>query len=36
MAGKGSHQRPAKVPKKQFEANWDKIFGKKPKKNDKK
>lgn len=36
---KGSNQRPSKVPKKQYEENWDKIFGKKknekPKKTDK-
>lgn len=25
--GKGSKQRPLKVPRKQFEDNWDKIFG---------
>lgn len=24
--GKGSKQRPCKVPKKQFDDNWDKIF----------
>ena len=26
---KGSGRRPAKVPRKQFEDNWDKVFGKK-------
>lgn len=26
--GKGDRQRPLTVPKEQFEANWDKIFGK--------
>jgi hypothetical protein len=25
--GKGDSQRPAKVDRKQFEDNWDKIFG---------
>ena len=25
--GKGSKQRPLKIPRKQFEENWDKIFG---------
>lgn len=33
--GKGSNQRPRKVPTKQYDDNWDKIFGKK-KKNEKK
>jgi hypothetical protein len=28
---KGSNQRPSKVPKKQFDENWDNIFGKKEK-----
>ncbi len=32
---KGSNQRPRKVPKKQYDKNWDRIFGKK-KKNEKK
>jgi len=36
MAGKGSHRRPVQVPKKQVDENWDKIFGKKKKKNEKK
>lgn len=27
--GKGSKPRPLSVPKKQFDSNWDKIFGKK-------
>ena len=32
--GKGSKPRPLSVPRKQFEDNWDKIFGKKlPKKS---
>ena len=37
--GKGSSPRPYSVNKKQFDDNWDKIFGKKEKKdlpNDKK
>lgn len=29
MAGKGSKRRPVQVPKKQFDNNWDRIFGKK-------
>jgi len=33
--GKGSYRRPLKVPKKQYDENWDRIFGKK-KKNEKK
>jgi hypothetical protein len=28
MAGKGDKQRPLSVPRKQFDDNWDKIFGK--------
>lgn len=28
MSGKGSKPRPLSVPKKQFEENWDRIFGK--------
>ena len=32
MSGKGSKPRPLSVPRKQFESNWDKIFGKKAKK----
>lgn len=30
---KGSLQRPAKVPKKQVDENWEKAFGKKEKKD---
>jgi len=26
---KGSNQRPIKVPKEQYEKNWERIFGKK-------
>jgi len=33
---KGSTQRPLGVPKKKFDENWDRIFGKNKKKNDKK
>ena len=33
--GKGSNRRPRKVPKKQYDENWDRIFDKK-KKNEKK
>jgi hypothetical protein len=29
MAGKGDTQRPASVPKKTFDENWDRIFKKK-------
>jgi len=29
MAGKGSKPRPLSVPRKQFDDNWDRIFGKK-------
>ena len=29
MSGKGSRPRPYSVDRKTFEANWDKIFGKK-------
>lgn len=25
--GKGSTQRPAQIPKSEFDANWDRIFG---------
>lgn len=32
MSGKGSKPRPLSVPKKQFDNNWDRIFGKKAKK----
>jgi hypothetical protein len=31
MSGKGSGRRPAQVPEKQQEDNWQRIFGKKPK-----
>lgn len=31
--GKGSKPRPLSVPRNQFEDNWDRIFGKKPKKS---
>jgi hypothetical protein len=30
--GKGSKQRPGSIPKKQFDDNWEKIFGKKEQK----
>lgn len=33
MSGKGSKQRPISVPKKQFDDNWEKAFGKKEKKS---
>jgi len=36
MAGKGSHRRPASVPRKDIDEAWDKIFGKKVKKDTKK
>ena len=29
--GKGSKPRPLSVPRKKFDENWDRIFGKKPK-----
>lgn len=29
MSGKGSSPRPFSVPRKKFDENWDKIFGKK-------
>jgi hypothetical protein len=29
MSGKGDSRRPVKVPQKQVDDNWDKIFGKK-------
>ena len=29
MAGKGSKPRPLSIPRKQFDDNWDRIFGKK-------
>lgn len=28
MAGKGSQPRPLSIPRKQFDDNWEKIFGK--------
>ena len=31
MSGKGSKPRPLSVPRKQFDDNWDNIFGKKEK-----
>jgi hypothetical protein len=31
MSGKGSKPRPLSVPRKTFEDNWDRIFGKKEK-----
>jgi hypothetical protein len=33
--GKGSAPRPFEIPKDQFRDNWDAIFGKKDKKDDK-
>lgn len=30
MSGKGSRQRPLSVDRKTFDANWDRIFKKKP------
>lgn len=33
--GKGSAPRPFSVPRKEFENNWDKIFGKKEEKDSK-
>jgi len=33
--GKGSKPRPLSVPRKKFDENWDRIFGKKPKKRTK-
>lgn len=32
-AGKGSAQRPSQISQKQFNDNWDQIFGKKDKKH---
>jgi len=29
MSGKGSKPRPLSIPRKQFENNWERIFGKK-------
>ena len=31
MSGKGSKPRPLSVSRKQFDDNWERIFGKKPK-----
>ncbi len=36
MSGKGSNPRPFSVDRKTFESNWNKIFGKKTKKNSQK
>ena len=35
MAGKGSKPRPLSIPRKQFDDNWDRIFGKKKSERDK-
>lgn len=35
MSGKGSRPRPLSVPRKVYENNWDRIFHKKPIKQDK-
>ena len=35
MNGKGSDQRPRQIDKKVFEDNWDRIFGKKDDKKEK-
>lgn len=32
MSGKGSKPRPLSVPRKQFDDNWERIFGKKKEK----
>lgn len=32
--GKGSKPRPLSIPQKQFDKNWEQIFGKKSKKKD--
>lgn len=34
--GKGSKQRPLSVPRKQFDENWERIFGKKKKEDQRK
>jgi hypothetical protein len=34
MSGKGDKPRPLSVPRDKFESSWDKIFGKKPEKQD--
>jgi len=36
MSGKGSKPRPLSVPRKQFDENWERIFGKKNKEEKKK
>ena len=36
MSGKGSSPRPYSVPRKTYEDNWEKIFGKNKNKDDKK
>lgn len=36
MSGKGSKPRPFSVPRKVYEDNWDRIFGKKPTKKNQK
>ena len=36
MSGKGSKPRPLSVPRKVYEDNWERIFGKKKKENSKK
>lgn len=33
--GKGSKPRPLSVPRKKFDENWERIFGKKPKRKTK-
>jgi len=33
MAGKGSKPRPLSVPRKKFDENWDRIFGRKKEKS---
>jgi hypothetical protein len=35
MSGKGSTPRPYSVPKKQFDEQWERIFGSKNKKDEK-
>ncbi len=35
MSGKGDKRRPRQVPTKQYEDNWDKIFGKSKEKKSK-
>ena len=36
MSGKGSKPRPLSVPRKVYESNWERIFGKKNKKENSK